>query len=152
MLARDLVEQLPTITTGDPVATAVRLMARAHLPGLIVVDDASRPHTVLPGTQVLRLTVPRTHQEDPALVRTMDEAGADAFWDELGDLVVGACLPERPTRPATVPLDATLLEVAALMARTRSPLVAVVDAGGVLAGGITLDRLLTALSEADPVG
>ena len=36
---------------------------------------------------------------------------------------------------------ATLLEVAALMARTHSPLVAVVD-NGVLRGAITLDRLL----------
>ena len=37
--------------------------------------------------------------------------------------------------------DATVLETAALMARARSPLVAVVDAGTML-GAITLDALL----------
>jgi CBS domain-containing protein len=38
--------------------------------------------------------------------------------------------------------NATVLEVAALMARTRTPLVAVVDPGGALRGAITLDALL----------
>jgi CBS domain-containing protein len=47
-----------------------------------------------------------------------------------------------------VTADATLLEIAALMARGRSPLVAVVGADGVLTGVITLDRLLTSLAVA----
>jgi CBS domain-containing protein len=150
MKAGDIVEQLPTVTSADLVSTAVRLMAQAHLPGLIIVDERSRPRTVLPGTQVLRLSVPRTHQEDPALVRTIDEPHADAFWQELGDLTVGDCLPRPPARPATVSPEATLLEVAALMARLRSPLVAVVDRAGVLVGAITLDRLLRTLAAAEP--
>ncbi|MDF5752642.1 hypothetical protein [Spongiactinospora sp. TRM90649] len=39
-----------------------------------------------------------------------------------------------------------LLEVAALMARLHSPLVAVVDTDGVLVGAIPLERLLTSLA------
>lgn len=150
MKARDLVEPVPTVTADDLVAVAVRVMGQAHLPGLIVVDERSRPRAVLPGSQVLRLTVPRVYQEDPALARTIDEPNADAFWQEIGELTVAACLPRQPARPATVPLDATVLEVAASMARLRSPLVAVVDGRGVLAGGITLARVLNALASAAP--
>ncbi|MFD1546033.1 CBS domain-containing protein [Nonomuraea guangzhouensis] len=146
MQARDIAVTLPTVSVGDPVAKAVRVMALGRLPGLIVVDDQARPWTVLPGTQVLRLAVPGAYREDPALARTIDEAHADLFWEELGDLTVGDCLPRQPARPVTVALDATLLEVAALMARLRSPLVAVVDRDGALVGAITLERLLTNLA------
>ena len=41
--------------------------------------------------------------------------------------------------------DATVLEIAALMARTRSPLVAVADRDGPLLGAVTLDALLDRL-------
>jgi CBS domain-containing protein len=149
MRARELAERLPTVSPGDPVAAAVRVMAHAHLPGLIVAEG-SRPYTVLPGTQVLLLTVPRAHREGQALARTIDEQHADAFWQELGDLSVGDCLPSSLARPAIVHGDATLLEVAALMARLRSPLVAVVDDDGRLIGGITLDRVLTRLTADSP--
>lgn len=152
MRAHHIVENVPTVTADDRVAIAVRLMAGAHLPGLIVVDGRSRPQAVLPGTQVLRLTVPRALQEDPALARTIDESHADLFWQELGDRTVGECLPRRPERMAAVLLDATLLEAAAVMARLRSPLLAVVDADGGLVGGVTLEALLAALARADPAG
>jgi CBS domain-containing protein len=150
MRARDIAVNVPTVTADDPVAKAVRVMVVGRLPGLIVVDGGRRPWTVLPGTQVLRLAVPGAYQEDPLLARTIDETHADRFWQELGDLTVGDCLPHRPARPVTVPVGATLLEVAALMARLRSPLVAVVDVDGVLAGAITLERLLTSLAIARP--
>ncbi|GGO69267.1 CBS domain-containing protein [Nonomuraea cavernae] len=149
MQARDIAVQLPTVTVHDPVAKAVRVMAMGGLPGLIVVDDKSRPRMVLPGTQVLRMAVPGAFQEDPALARTIDEAHADLFWQALGGLTVGDCLPRQQVAPVTVKLEATLLEVAALMARLRSPLVAVVDRTGELAGAITLGRLLTSLAMPD---
>ncbi|WP_378279733.1 CBS domain-containing protein [Actinomadura rugatobispora] len=150
MQARDIAVQVPTVTMDDPVTQAVRVMALGRLPGLIVVDARRRPRVVLPGTQVLRLTVPRAYQEDPALTRIVDEAHADIFWHELGDLTVGDCLPTPVARPVTVPATATLLQVAALMARQRSPLVAVVDEAGILTGAITLDRLLASLTLAGP--
>ncbi|WP_406070943.1 CBS domain-containing protein [Micromonospora sp. NBC_01638] len=150
MQAREIAVPVPTVTVRDSVAKAVRLMALHRLPGLIVVDDRGRPRTVLPGTQVLRLVVPGTYQEDSALARVIDEAHADLFWEELGTLTVGDCLVRDAARPIIVGLDGTLLEVAALMARQRSPLVAVVDHGGVLVGAITLGRLLARLAVPDP--
>ena len=154
MRARQLALPVPTVTPDERVSVAVQVMAGAHLPGLVVVGAEGRPVTVLPGTQVLLLTVPRVHREDSSLARAIDEQHADVFWDELGDLTVGDCLPKSLGKPAVIGADATLLEIAALMARVRSPLVAVVDdaagARGVLLGAITLDRLMARLAEGRP--
>ncbi|MFF2084357.1 CBS domain-containing protein [Nocardia sp. NPDC058176] len=141
---------LPTVRPTDPVAKAVRLMVVNRLPGLIVVDEADRPIAVLPGTQVLRLVIPGSYQDDPSLVRTIDEVHADLFWQEPGSLTVGDCLPDGVVKPATVTADATLLEIAILMARKHSPLIAVVDRTRVLRGAITLERLLTSLALVGP--
>ncbi|MFD7155005.1 CBS domain-containing protein [Kribbella sp. NPDC059898] len=148
MRAVDIVVRLPTVTVADPVVKAVQLMAVGRLPGLVVVDHAGRPVAVLPGSQVLRLCIPAAYQDDPMLSRTVDESSADGFWRELGGLTVGDCLPRPVARPLTLTEDATLLEIAALMARGRSPLIAVVGADRVLTGVITLDRLLTSLAVA----
>ena len=146
MRARDIAVSLPTVTVRDPVLKAVQIMAVRRLPGLIVVDDAGRPVAVLPGTQVLRLSIPAAFQDDPMLARALDEESAGSFWSELGTLTVGDCLPRPPARPATVATDSTLLEIAALMSRARSPLVAVTGPDGGLTGAITLERLLTSLA------
>ncbi|MFC6094227.1 CBS domain-containing protein [Saccharothrix sp. BKS2] len=150
MRASDIAAHVPTVTVHDPVSWALRVMAVSRLPGLVVVDEAGRPLTVLPGTQVLRLAVPASFQDDPALARTIDEAHADLFWEELADLTVGDCLPPKRAKPVTVAADSTILEVAALMCRVHSPLVAVLAEDGALAGVITLERLLTSLAVSRP--
>jgi CBS domain-containing protein len=121
-------------------------MTLGRLPGLIVVDEANRPTMVLPGSQVLRLAVPSSYQDDPALARVIDEHHADRFWLELSQQSVRERLPDKAPKPVTAPADANVLVVAALMARTRSPLVAVVDLDGSLLGAITLDSLLAHLA------
>jgi CBS domain-containing protein len=124
---------------------AARLMAAENLPGLVVVDDRQRPVTILPGTQVLRMAVPLYCQEDPTLARVIEEAAADVFIEGLGDRTVAQCLPREQRELAVVPGSATVLEVAALMARTRSPIAVVVAPDGSMSGGITLDVLLDRL-------
>jgi CBS domain-containing protein len=139
--AGDLVVDFPTVTADTSAVEAARLLAERELPGLIVVDDQGLPLYVLPGTQVVRLAVPRYCQDDPALARVIDESHADLFVRALGGRTVRECLPEQPRElPITDP-GATVLEVAALMARTRSPVVAVVEDGRLL-GAVTLHRLL----------
>ncbi|GII76719.1 hypothetical protein Sru01_17010 [Sphaerisporangium rufum] len=148
MHARDLVAEFPTVTADTPAVEAARLLAEQRLPGLIVVDGGGRPLSVLPGTQVLRLAVPRYCQDDPALARVVDEGHADRFVRALGGRTVRECLPDQPRElPITDP-GATALEIAALMARTRSPLVAVVEADGRLLGAVTLQDLLGRALEA----
>jgi hypothetical protein len=148
MRAGDLAASYPTVTLTTPAEEAARLLAGADLPGLIVLDGRSWPSTILPGTQVLRMAVPTYCQEDPSLARVVDEAAADVFMRGLQGRTVQDCLPrergERRELPVVDP-DATVLEVASLMARLHSPLVAVVAEDGGLLGGITLDALMDRL-------
>lgn len=152
MQASDIVVEAPTVALDDPVTRAVKVLADRQLPGLIVVDEASRPRVVLPGSQVLRMIIAHSYQRDPALTRTIDEAHADLFWQELSNRTVADCLPPQPAKQVAVQADATLLEVAGLMARMHSPLVAVVDTDGRLLGGITLNSLLVHLDLPDSDG
>lgn len=152
MKAIDIVGNVPTVTARMSVEKAMQFMVMRRLPGLIVVDATARPVAVLPGTQVLRMAIPDSFQADPMLARTIDESHADTFWKELENLTVGDCLIRPAPKPAVVRGDATLLEVAIVMARHRSPLVAVVDDNGILIGGISLDRLLTTLVVIGPGG
>jgi CBS domain-containing protein len=150
MQARDLAVDAPAVTLQDSVATAVRVMAIGRFPGLVIVDERSRPSMTLTGSQVLGLAVPRSFQADPSLARTIDEEYADEIWRELGPLAVADALPAKPPKLAAVPADANLLEIAACMARMRSPLVAVIETDGTLLGAITLENLLARLAIADP--
>jgi CBS domain-containing protein len=142
MRAGELASPFPTVTLETPAMEAARLLAGERLPGLIVVDAAGRPSTILPGSQVLRMAVPRYCQEDPALARVIDEAAADLFLRELRDRTVAECLPAERRELPVVDRNATVLQVAALMARTRSPVAAVIDADGALLGAVTHAALL----------
>jgi CBS domain-containing protein len=66
---------------------------------------------------------------------------ADRIADKLGDKTVEAVLPKPRPDMATVKSDDTIVEVAAIMARNRSPLVVVMSGDG-LVGVITASRLL----------
>jgi predicted transcriptional regulator len=121
---------------------AAQLLAGQNLPGLIVVDEAGRPVTVLPGTQVLRMAIPSYCQDDPALARVIDEAAADVFLRGVGDRTVADLLPREHRELPVVDPDATVLEIAAVMARSRSPLVAVAKKKQPMVGAITLDAML----------
>jgi len=140
--ARDLAAPFPTVGMGTSALDAARLLAGQNLPGLIVVDEAGRPSTILPGTQVLRMAIPSYCQDDPALARVIDEAAADLFLREVGDRTVAELLPREHRELPVVAPDATVLEVAAVMAGSRSPLVAVAGKDRKLLGAITLDALL----------
>jgi CBS domain-containing protein len=151
--ARDLADDFPTVGLDSGVLEAARTMAEAGRPGLVVLDDAGRPRTVLPGSQVLRFAIPRYVQEDPHLARVYGEQAADEVFAELRGKSVRELLPEVPDRqdlPIVDP-DATSLEVAAVMARMRSPLAIVMDGEHIL-GVITVSRLLRSLLPDMPPG
>jgi predicted transcriptional regulator len=142
MRAKDLAAPFPTVAMDTPALDAARLLAGQNLPGLIVVDTAGRPTTILPGTQVLRMAIPSYCQDDPTLARVIDEAAADVFVRNVGDRTVAELLPREHRELPVVDPDATVLEIAAVMARARSPLVAVAGKGRQMIGAITLDALL----------
>ncbi len=146
MLARDLAREFPTVTLETDALDAARLLAEHRLPGLIVLDEAGQPRTILPGSQVLRFIVPTYVQDDPALARAYDEKSADEMCTKLVRHQVSDVLPQRKDAldlPIVAP-DATAMEVAAVMAGMRSPIVAVVD-DATLLGAITVSSLLSHL-------
>jgi CBS domain-containing protein len=142
MRAIELAGPFPTVRMDTPALAAARLLAGRDLPGLIVLDGAGRPAVILPGAEVLRLAIPSYCQDDPTLARAIDEAAADVFLRGVTDRTVAECLPEKRRPVPLVPPDATVLEVASVMAGTHSPLVAVSDHGRPYLGAVTLDALL----------
>jgi CBS-domain-containing membrane protein len=117
-------------------------------PALVVVNDHDHPVAILPASQVLRLVIPRYIQDDPTLARVVDEAFADHMCDALAGKTVAELLPDQGPKLVLVEPDDNAIEIAALMAGNRSPLVAVVDGTGAKApmlGAITVASLLSAL-------
>ncbi len=145
MKARDLAVPYPTVRMDTDGLTAARLLTEHNRPGLIVVDDEQHPIAVLPGSQVLRVMIPTYVQEDPALARVLDEEFSDSICSKLADHVVSELVPkERPPLPVAND-DDTVLEIAAMMAAHRSPLVAVLDGkgkGAPLLGAVSIFDLL----------
>ncbi|HEV2086680.1 MAG TPA: CBS domain-containing protein [Cryptosporangiaceae bacterium] len=141
MRARNLAAEYPTVGLETDAREAARLLASQNLPGLIVVDAEGRPHSILAGTQVLRFAVPGYVQDDPKLAAVIDEDSADAFCLTLAGIPVRDLLPTAKRELPVVNGDDTVLEIAAIMARTRTPVIAVVEKGRML-GAVTLDALL----------
>jgi CBS-domain-containing membrane protein len=125
--AHELASPYPTVRMDTPAAQAVRVLTEHDRPGVIVVDDNDHPIAILPGSQVLRMMIPRYVQDDPTLARVLDEDFADKIYEALGDKTVRDLLPKDKVPLAVVAPDDTVLEIAAIMAADRCPLVVVVE-------------------------
>ncbi len=73
---------------------------------------------------MVKVLVPAYLVEDPTLAAVVDEKHADRLCEAPAGRSVGDCLPGKAEPPPIADPDDTALEVAALMARVRSPLVA----------------------------
>jgi CBS domain-containing protein len=125
--AHELASPYPTVRLDTSAARAVRVLTEHDRPGLIVVDDNDHPVAVLPASQVLRMMIPRYVQDDPTLARVLDEDFADKIYEALSDKTVSDLLPSDKVPLPVVAPDDTVLEIAAIMAANRSPLVAVLE-------------------------
>jgi CBS domain-containing protein len=141
MRADEIAVDYPSVRLDTPALQAAHVLADGKLPGLLVTDDTGRPYTILPGSQVVRFIIPRYVQEDINLAGVLTDAAVRDFTGQLSGSTVAEVLPTRPADLPVVEAAATPMEVAALMARVRSPLVAVVRDGD-LVGGITAAHLL----------
>lgn len=136
-----MAEEFPVVGIDSNALAAVELMASRRMPGLIVADERGRPYAVLPASQVVRFLVPSYVQDDPSLARVIDESFADRVADKLSGATVRKMLPADLPELPVVNHDDTVLEIAAIMARLRCPLV-VVTKGSQILGAITASRLL----------
>lgn len=146
MRARDLIRPAIVADPGDAAVDALRRMAADGGPGLVV--RAPRGLVVVPASQVLRVALPRYVLDDPSLGRVWDEGSADQLADGLAgrrvaDLLDALDTDDEPVS-AVVDPDATLVEIAAVMAEAHTPLVAVVD-GTDLLGVVTAAQVLQRL-------
>jgi CBS domain-containing protein len=143
MHAEDIVEEFPVVTIDSGALDAAQLLAEHRLPGIVVTDSSGRPYAVLPASQVVRFLVPTYIQDDPSLAGVLNESMADRAAEKLSGKTVRDVLPEHLTNIPAANADDTIIEVAAMMARLRSPLIAVLK-DGKLYGVITASRLLAA--------
>ncbi len=138
------------MNTNTDALVATRLLVDRLLPGLVVLDKSGRPLVVLPASQVLRFSLPEYVEDDPTLAAVYPEAEADLLCSSLAGRTVEELMPgkahlsHRDRDRPVVAADATAMEIASVMSRQHSPMVAVVDNGSVL-GVITVHRLLGAL-------
>ncbi len=142
--ADEIVEAFPVVNIDSPALDAVRLLVEHRLNGIVVVTHTSEtPYAVLPASQVVRFIVPGYVLEDPGLARVCTESMADQAAEKLSGKTIRDMLPKEPQRVPVVDADDTIIEVAEVMARMRSPLVAAVK-GGKLQGMVTASGLLAA--------
>lgn len=145
MRARDLAEHYPYVTTDDDAMDAARMLAEHSLPALLVLDADNQPYAIVPGSQLIRQLLPAYIAEDPALAGVVTEQHDGELSERLAGLTAAEWAPRRLYPPPVVGPDARPMEVAALMARTRSPLVAVIERDGeavTLLGTVTAARLM----------
>jgi CBS domain-containing protein len=143
MHAEDMAEEFPVVTVDSNALEAAHTMAEHRLPGIIVTDSSGQPYAILPASQVVRFIVPTYVQDDPALAGVIEESWADHAAQRLAGKSVREVLPEHLTDVPAAKADDTIIEVAALMARLRTPLIAVMK-DRKLHGVITASRLLDA--------
>jgi CBS domain-containing protein len=140
--AAEIDEQFPVVDIDSPALEAARMLAEHSLPGIVVITADGQLYAVLPASQVVRFIVPSYVQDDPVLAGVLAQSMSDRVAEKLGGKTIRELLPQhRLTLPAAN-ADDTIIEVAAMMGRLRSPLIAVMKQGR-LHGVITTSRLLT---------
>ncbi len=149
MRARDIAEAYPVVGVDTSALVAARLIAGDRLPGLVVTDRDGTPKAVLPASEVVRFLVPDYVQDDPTLAGVLGEVPTEWLAGRLRKATVAELLPVRPAELAVLQSDDTLVELAATMARLRSPLCAVMDGKRVL-GVVTAARLLELVCGGQP--
>jgi CBS domain-containing protein len=144
MRARNIASRHFTVAADAPASEAADVLSRVDVRGVLVVDADGRLAGVLTDSRLLAAMLPDYVEEDAALARVMEEDATDALWRRLEGRSAADLLDAHEGPFPEVDGDARLLEVAAMMVRTRLSLVGVrVD--GELIGGISIDDLLTHL-------
>ncbi|MEV4123775.1 CBS domain-containing protein [Nocardia sp. NPDC049707] len=143
MRADQIAEEYPVVSMDTDALEAARLLAEHRLPGILVTGTDGCPEAVLPASQVVRFIVPKYVQDDPSLAGVLDERMADRIAEKLRGKKVRDVVPEHLAKVPAAKSDDTIVEVAAMMARLRSPLIAVMKARE-LVGVITASQLLAA--------
>lgn len=119
----------PVVHADSDALSVVTSLVHNHWDGLVVVNDERWALATVSLSQVLRLALPDYIEEDVSLARVYAERVADTFAETLRDRRVHEVMPRPVSKhpPVLVRPEATLLEVAAVMAVEKTAIVAVVE-------------------------
>ena len=143
MRAGDLATPYPSVYTDEPAAEAAQAMARINVRAVVVLNRDGSLAGVVSDSMLLRMLLPPYVEEAERLAGVLGEKAAEELWRRLEGKTAQDLIPSGQ-RPATVDADDTLIEVAAVMVRTRAPVVAVRE-GDRLSGVVTIEDLLAQL-------
>jgi CBS-domain-containing membrane protein len=149
MHAVDVIETLPTARPEDAVLSALRLVCQHGLPGLVVADEHGDVVGCMSSVDLVQLALPRYLRDQPIIARVFNEEHADHIAAALVDTRLRDVLGEMADRVPVVRPDATVVELAELMARRSCPIALIRQEHKTL-GIVTANRLLTALLAALP--
>ncbi|MFE9042566.1 hypothetical protein ACFYOG_16830 [Streptomyces sp. NPDC007818] len=127
MYARDLAWSCTSVRLDTRLRDAVGLLIRERAPALVVVNADGHPLAAVPPTTILNAALPCPVRDDPLLAAVAGEAVDETVRAGAGDILLGDVLPARPAVPPVVSPNASPLHMAAVMERTGSPVVLVVD-------------------------
>jgi CBS domain-containing protein len=142
MHAADVAEALPTVQLENDFVLAIRTVVRHALPGVVVADARGGVVAYLSSTDLLRLALPSYLRDEPCLARVFDEEQADRIAAALIGARVGDVIGDAGDRISVARPQATVVELAELMARRSCPLVLVERENGGMLGVVTANRLL----------
>ena len=143
MHAEHIAEEFPVVTIDSSALDAARMLAEHRLPGIVVTDSRASPTPCCPPRRWCGSSCPRYVQDDPALAGVINDSGPTVPREKLAARRCVMCCPSTLVDMPAANADDTIIEVAALMVRLRSPLIAVMKEGK-LHGVITASRLLAA--------
>lgn len=144
MRARELARPFPVLPLDAPATEVGRLLAAESVGVVFLADPAGALDGAVTDTRLLWFLLPAYLHQDPALAGVLEEAAAERLRDRLDGRTAGDLLATAHRDIPEADGDANLVEVAALLCRTRAPVAAVREAGRLL-GGITTSALLAHL-------
>jgi CBS domain-containing protein len=143
--AREGADPAAVVTTASTVGDAIDVLRRTGRAGVAVIDPAGRLVATCSATELLALLVPDYYEDDPTLAGVVSDSAGAASLQASKNRPIGQALP-RDATAQRVAAEASMLEVAVLMARRSRSAVAVVD-GHQLLGVLDVHRVLAALGE-----
>lgn len=148
MHASDIAIPLPIVDRTTPALKAAKLIAASDVGGLIVANPDGKPVMVVATVDILRLLLPSYLREDMSLAAVVDEKGAEEMWTNAASRTLGELIDDDAVRMpdlVTVDADATIVEIAAVMADSRARIVLVRGEGDAKPTFVTLPAVMSAI-------
>ncbi|MGW6563916.1 hypothetical protein [Streptomyces sp. NPDC054975] len=118
------------MTADEPVLQAVELLADEGAAAIVVVTGEGHPFAILEGHHILAATLPDVVRDDHLRASVVADRLDHEVRANMATLTVADVLPRHRPALALVSPHASPLQMSAVMARTGSPRVAVVEYDG----------------------